>query len=97
MNEIENLKYASGRDASMTVPPFAHGRSPSWIVRVLACVPAMLCLCTSLSCKRGTDGRPREVVLYCSVDQGIAEPIIAQFERDSGIRALVLCNRDNGG
>lgn len=38
-----------------------------------------------LSCRQsGSRGEPR-VVLYCSVDQGIAEPIIAEFERQSGI------------
>jgi iron(III) transport system substrate-binding protein len=29
----------------------------------------------------------REVVVYCSVDQEIAEPILAEFERQTGIRA----------
>ncbi len=39
-----------------------------------------------LSCK-GEGGRDhRQVVLYCSVDQAIAEPIIAEFERLSGIK-----------
>jgi iron(III) transport system substrate-binding protein len=29
-----------------------------------------------------------EVVLYCSVDQAVAEPIVAEFEKQSGIRVL---------
>jgi len=42
-----------------------------------------------LSCK-GEGGRDhRQVVLYCSVDQAIAEPIIAEFERLSGIKVSV--------
>ena len=32
--------------------------------------------------------RRPQVVLYCSVDQDIAEPIIAQFEKDTGIQVL---------
>lgn len=39
-----------------------------------------------LSCKDRSD-RP-QVVLYCSVDQEVAEPIIAGFEKRSGIRVL---------
>jgi iron(III) transport system substrate-binding protein len=38
------------------------------------------------SCKDRSN-RP-QVVLYCSVDQEIAEPIIAEFEKQSGIRVL---------
>ncbi|MBN1362320.1 MAG: extracellular solute-binding protein [Sedimentisphaerales bacterium] len=30
----------------------------------------------------------REVVLYCSVDQEVAEPIVARFEQESGIKVL---------
>jgi iron(III) transport system substrate-binding protein len=39
-----------------------------------------------LSCKDRSD-QP-QVVLYCSVDQEVAEPIIAGFEKQSGIRVL---------
>jgi iron(III) transport system substrate-binding protein len=39
-----------------------------------------------LSCKDRSN-RP-QVVLYCSVDQEVAEPIIADFEKQSGIRVL---------
>jgi iron(III) transport system substrate-binding protein len=41
-------------------------------------------LLASLSCNDRSD-RP-EVVLYCSVDQAVAEPIIAEFEKQSGIK-----------
>jgi iron(III) transport system substrate-binding protein len=37
-----------------------------------------------LSC-RDRSNRP-QVVLYCSVDQGIAEPIVAAFEKQTGIK-----------
>ncbi len=43
-------------------------------------------LVTSFSCK-DRSGRP-EVVLYCSVDQAVAEPIVALFEKETGIRVL---------
>ncbi|MCL5279337.1 MAG: extracellular solute-binding protein [Planctomycetes bacterium] len=39
-----------------------------------------------LSCKDRANRS--QVVLYCSVDQEVAEPIIAEFERQSGIRVL---------
>ena len=40
------------------------------------------------SCKRNPNQNQRQVVLYCSVDQSIAEPIIAEFEKQSGIKVL---------
>jgi iron(III) transport system substrate-binding protein len=49
---------------------------------------SMICvlLLSGLSCK----DRPsrQEVVLYCSVDQAVAEPIIAAFEKQAGIKVL---------
>ena len=36
----------------------------------------------------GESQRQGRVVLYCSVDQQIAEPIIAEFQRRSGIKVL---------
>lgn len=41
---------------------------------------------SGLSCRNEPDGS--EVVLYCSVDQAVAEPIVAAFEKQSGIRVL---------
>lgn len=41
-----------------------------------------------LSCKKSPQQNYREVVLYCSVDQAIAEPIIAAFEEQTGINVL---------
>ena len=46
-----------------------------------------LCL-TPLSCKGRRSGARRQVILYCSVDQEYAEPIIAEFENSSGIKVL---------
>ncbi|MHC4658901.1 MAG: extracellular solute-binding protein [Planctomycetota bacterium] len=40
------------------------------------------------SCKQSPRQNQRQVVLYCSVDQGIAEPIIAEFEKQTGIKVL---------
>ena len=40
------------------------------------------------SCKRNPGQDQRQVVLYCSVDQSIAEPIIAEFEKQAGIKVL---------
>jgi iron(III) transport system substrate-binding protein len=54
----------------------------------LAAVLAALLSCLFLSCSKSSDPDARKVVLYCSVDQGIAEPIIAEFEKQSGIKVL---------
>ena len=40
------------------------------------------------SCKRNNSDQQKQVVLYCSVDQSVAEPIIAEFEKLSGIKVL---------
>jgi iron(III) transport system substrate-binding protein len=48
-----------------------------------------ICLFFSfLSCRKSPQQDYRKVVLYCSVDQEIAEPIIAEFEKQSGIDVL---------
>ncbi len=39
-----------------------------------------------ISCRKGSS--TEEVVLYCSVDQAVAEPIIAYFEKQTGIKVL---------
>ena len=57
----------------------------------------VVCLCIALaallssilfSCREDSGQKRRGVVLYCSVDQTIAEPIIAEFERQTGIKVL---------
>jgi iron(III) transport system substrate-binding protein len=56
--------------------------------------PALLIIITacffsgSLSCRRTPSQNLRKVVLYCSVDQAVAEPIIAEFEKLTGIDVL---------
>ena len=55
-------------------------------LRALALAVLIGSVLMGLSCKDRSDGR--EVVLYCSVDQAVAEPIIAEFEKQSGIRVL---------
>jgi len=56
----------------MTVPAFL------FVICVL--------LLSGLSCRDRSERQ--EVVLYCSVDQAIAEPIIAAFEKQAGIKVL---------
>jgi iron(III) transport system substrate-binding protein len=41
-----------------------------------------------LSCRKSPQQNYRKVVLYCSVDQEIAEPIIVEFEKQTGIDVL---------
>ncbi len=57
--------------------------SPCLAVAITALLP-----CLFLSCSKSSDPDSRKVVLYCSVDQEIAEPIIAEFERQTGIDVL---------
>lgn len=40
------------------------------------------------SCKENPNQGRRQVVLYCSVDQAVAEPIIAEFEKQTGVKVL---------
>ena len=49
-----------------------------------------LLACSSFFCPACRKNEPKNVVvLYCSVDQTMAEPIIAEFEKKSGIKVLV--------
>ncbi len=57
--------------------------SPCLVVIIVACL--FFCL---PSCKKSPQQNYRKVVLYCSVDQAIAEPIIAEFEKQTGIDVL---------
>jgi len=56
---------------------------PGLIIIVTACL-----FSTLLSCRKNPRQNFRKVVLYCSVDQVIAEPIIAEFEKLTGIDVL---------
>lgn len=55
---------------------------------VILCVIAVLFSTFLYSCRRSGGGEQKEVVLYCSADQSLAEPIVTEFERVSGIRVL---------
>ena len=60
------------------------------VVLAIICVTSIVLFFSALpSCRRRPGQDQRQVVLYCSVDQSIAEPIIAEFERQSGIEVLV--------
>ncbi|MCK5176026.1 MAG: extracellular solute-binding protein, partial [Planctomycetes bacterium] len=50
-------------------------------------VSSMICV-LAISCKDNSGPQQRQVVVYCSVDQSIAEPIIARFEDAFGIKVL---------
>ena len=49
---------------------------------------AVLLILPFFSCRKDSHKDSREVVLYCSVDQEVAEPIIAEIERETGINVL---------
>jgi iron(III) transport system substrate-binding protein len=60
--------------------------------RIVRCVGFVICVTalslTCLSCRKSPSEGLEEVVLYCSVDQQLGEPIIAEFERQTGIKVL---------
>jgi iron(III) transport system substrate-binding protein len=56
---------------------------PGLVIIITACLFFSL-----LSCRKSPQQDYKKVVLYCSVDQVIAEPIIAEFERQTGIDVL---------
>lgn len=62
-------------------------RGPS-TVRVWCCAISVLLAMAivGVSCK--DEASPSEVVLYCSVDQAVAEPVVAEFEKQSGLKVL---------
>jgi iron(III) transport system substrate-binding protein len=70
-------------------------------------VPYLICLLCSLfiiftaffssfSCRDNSGENGGEVVLYCSVDQVIAEPVIAEFEKQTGIKVLPRFDTEAG-
>jgi iron(III) transport system substrate-binding protein len=48
------------------------------------------------SCRKNPDRNQREVVLYCSVDQVIAESVIAEFEKQTGVKVLSRFDTEAG-
>ena len=66
---------------------------------ILACLPCLLIALLpvgGLSCKSKSEQTRRQVVLYCSVDQAVAEPIVAEFEKQMGIRVLARYDTEAG-
>lgn len=63
---------------------------------MLACLTAVSIFTSSLSCKSKSNGTRRQVVLYCSVDQTVAEPVIAAFQKQTGIEVLTRYDTEAG-
>ncbi len=63
---------------------------------VFAIILVVLFFSILTSCERNNGQNQGQVVLYCSVDQSIAEPIIAEFEKQSGIRVLARFDTEAG-
>jgi len=69
-------------------------RKRTTVVFTATCGRAIFVISTALfslalfSCAQTSRQNRRKVVLYCSVDQAIAEPIIAEFEQQTGIKVL---------
>jgi len=53
-----------------------------WTIALVVLVTS----CLFVSCRR--DPKQEQVVLYCSADQAVAEPIVAEFQRRTGIAVL---------
>ncbi len=54
----------------------------------LILILAVLLISPFLSCRKDSHKVSREIVLYCSVDQEVAELLIAEFESQTGINVL---------
>ncbi len=71
------------------ISPRMRGRFPSRVIRPAAAVgAAILILLTIVPPGCRSEAPRQEVVLYCSADQQVAEPIIAEFQRQTGITVL---------
>ncbi len=54
-------------------------------------------ICLSMLCSCGkSPSDAGQVVLYCSVDQAVAEPIVAEFEKQTGIDVLARYDTEAG-
>lgn len=56
--------------------------------RMMSCLLLMMAMGVG-SCQQDGSDNASDVILYCSVDQGIAEPIVAAFEKQSGLSVKV--------
>jgi iron(III) transport system substrate-binding protein len=68
----------------------------TFFFHLLVIIFIVLCSSILLSCRRSSRQNQREVVLYCSVDQAIAEPIITEFEKQTGIKVLSRFDTEAG-
>lgn len=72
--------------ADVTTPAKHSCRRRFLIAFIGLCAPFVF---TAFSCERSApENAAREVVLYYSADEPIAQPIIAAFEKETGIRVL---------
>ena len=69
---------------------FAHREcSRFWSGPVVALIAVLTAVTLSVvSCRRNTAAD--EVILYCAQDQNYAEPILQQFEQETGIRVKTV-------
>ena len=56
------------------------------LVRCRDVVLALMFVIVCVSCRK--EPEREQVVLYCSVDQAVAEPIVAAFEAQTGVKVL---------
>ncbi|HUU23674.1 MAG TPA: extracellular solute-binding protein [Phycisphaerae bacterium] len=70
------------------------GRSPAFLLFTIAATMAGL-LTAGLSCSRGSTPSTPRVVLYCSADRVYAEPIIAEYEKATGVDVLALYDSED--
>src|SRR5205814_8193953 len=72
------------------------GRRPDVYARLVSCVPLFALLC---GCDRQA-GAPASaassVVIYCSVDEEFARPLLAEFEKQSGITVQARYDTEAG-
>ncbi|MFB3892772.1 MAG: extracellular solute-binding protein [Phycisphaerae bacterium] len=61
-------------------------------ILVTAALAALVLMATR--CRSTSGPATRQVVLFCSVDQPVAEPIIAAFERQTGIKVLARYDQE---
>lgn len=59
-----------------------------YLFRNIACWAVFAVCIIGLSSCGKKSGSPKQVVVYCSVDQAVAEPILARFEEQTGIKVL---------
>jgi iron(III) transport system substrate-binding protein len=67
-----------------------NDRRPSFFIRHWYLAALALASCLAPGCQRDAAPPPKEVVVYCSVDQDVAEPILAAFQKETGIQVRPL-------